>query len=75
MWTKQVDAYNRATRRCAMRADELFVCYLISERQGSEIVKSAVPRGTVSSLDEARRWVNGEPVLMMPVEGTADIDC
>ena len=75
MWTKQVDAYNRHTRRCAMRTDEVFVCYLISERQGSEIVKSAVPRGTVSSLEDARRWVNGEPILIMPVEGGTDVDC
>jgi hypothetical protein len=75
MWTKQVDAYNRNTRRCAMRADEVFVCYLIAERPGSEIVKAAVPRGTVSTLDEAQRWVKGEAVLLMPLEHLPAIDC
>ena len=68
MWTIQVDAYNKETRRCAIRVDQRYVCYDISERPGSEILRSAVPRGTVDTLDEARRWVNGEDLLMAPLD-------
>lgn len=76
MYTKQVDAYNRQTRRCAVRSGSVFMCYVISERPGSEILKSAVPHGTVATLEDAKRWVDGESVMLMPPEGLPPgIDC
>lgn len=76
MWTKQVDAYNKEKRRFAIRQDVGCVCYTIVERPGSEIMKGAIPEGIASDLDEAKRWVQGEDVLLMPLQqGGPAIEC